>query len=260
MVHTVKTTAQTGDWWETIQINQRKVKVQIDTGSSQSLISYSLYKKLKCPPLLKTKKKFQSYTQHPIKVHGCVTLPAAYKQKEDYIKFYIVDSQLEPLLSGEASKKLGLIERIHKVTTGLEAFPELTKTTGTLPGTYRLRIDPTVSPVIHGPRRQPQALVPKIKAKLEEMEREQQIAKVTEPTDWVSSLVVVVKNEKVRLCIDPKDLNKAIRREQYPIPTAEEVIAGMLGTKCSPSLMPSQASCKSNSTTNPASSQPSTHQ
>ena len=44
LVHTVKTTAQTGDWWETIQINQCNVKVQINTGSSQSLMSYSLYK------------------------------------------------------------------------------------------------------------------------------------------------------------------------------------------------------------------------
>ena len=41
----------------------------------------------------------------------------------------------------------------------------------------------------------------------------------------------MVKNEKIRLCIDPKDLNRAIRTEQYPIPTAEEVIAGMPGTK-----------------------------
>ena len=45
-----------------------------------------------------------------------------------------------------------------------------------------------------------------------------------EPTDWVTCLVTVVKNDKVRLCIDRKDLNKAIRREHYPISTVEEVV------------------------------------
>ena len=163
-------------------------------------------------------------------MYGYVNLQTSYKERIATIKFYVVETQQKPILSGEASKKLGLIERVHKIKD-LEDFPELKKTTGMLPGTYSLRIDPSTPPVIHGPRRQPQALVPKIKAKLEEMERAQHIVKVIEPTDWVSSLVVVVKGEKVRLCIDPKDLNKAIRREQYPIPTIEEVVAGMPGAK-----------------------------
>ncbi len=229
-IHTVSDKAGADEWWETVKINEQGTRAQIDTGSSQSLISHLLYKKLKCGPLRKSDKRFQSYTKHPIKVHGYVYLPTTYKHHQANIKFYVVETQQEPLLSGEASKKLGLIERIHKVK-GLEEFPELMKTTGTLPGTYGLRIDPTIQPVIHGPRRQPQAIIPKIKAKLDEMEREQHITKVIEPTDWVSSLVVVMKGEKMRLCIDPKDLNKAIRREQYPIPTTEEVIAGMPGAK-----------------------------
>ena len=101
----------------------------------------------------------------------------------------------------------------------------LQKTTATLPGTYSLKVDPTVTPVVHGPRRQPQALAEKIKAKLYEMEENGHIARVSEPTDWVSSMVTVYKNGKVRICIDPKDLNRALRREHYPIPTVEEVVA-----------------------------------
>ena len=46
---------------------------------------------------------------------------------------------------------------------------------------------------------------------------------VNEPTDWVSSMVTVVKPNKSRICIDPKDLNRAIKRSHYPIPTNEEV-------------------------------------
>ena len=39
---------------------------------------------------------------------------------------------------------------------------------------------------------------------------------VTDATDLVSSIVVVQKpNGQIRLCLDPKDLNVAIRREYY---------------------------------------------
>ena len=35
----------------------------------------------------------------------------------------------------------------------------------------------------------------------------------------------------LRLCIDPKDLNKAILRENYPLPTIEEVATRLHGAK-----------------------------
>ena len=179
-------------------INGCTTNAQIDTGSSQSLISHDLYKKLNCGPLQSSDRKFMSYTKHKIKVYGYIYLQTMYKRRNARIKYYVVETEQKPLLSGSASKQLGLIERIHKIKS-LEDFPEeLKKATGMLPGTYALRIDPTIPPVIHGPRRQPQALIPKIKAKLDEMECEQQITKVTEPIDRVSSLVVVLKGEKMR--------------------------------------------------------------
>lgn len=48
---------------------------------------------------------------------------------------------------------------------------------------------------------------------------------MTEPTDWVSSVVVVRKpTGKIRVCIDPTNLNKAIKRHHYPSPTIEDVL------------------------------------
>ena len=81
------------------------------------------------------------------------------------------------------------------------------------------------TPVVHGPRRQPAALLPKITAKLKEMEKEGHLAKVSQPTDWVNSMVVSSRGEKIRICLDPGDLNKAVKREHYPIPTVEEIAA-----------------------------------
>ena len=54
------------------------------------------------------------------------------------------------------------------------------------------------------------------------------IEKINEPTDWVNSLVTVVKaNNTLRICLDPKDLNKAIKRHHHPMTTVEEVVSRM---------------------------------
>ncbi|KAK2562371.1 Enzymatic polyprotein [Acropora cervicornis] len=56
-------------------------------------------------------------------------------------------------------------------------------------GTYSLKSDSTATPVVIGPRRQPAALLPKIVGKLNEMEEEGHLVKVTQPTDWANSMV-----------------------------------------------------------------------
>ena len=53
------------------------------------------------------------------------------------------------------------------------------------------------------------------------------IVRQTEPTDWVNSMVAVVKQHKIRICIDPRDLSKAIQRKHFPMMTIEEVVASM---------------------------------
>lgn len=56
------------------------------------------------------------------------------------------------------------------------------------------------------------------------MEADGVIVKVTEPTEWASNMVVVVKREKVRICLDPADLSQALLREHYPMSTLEDII------------------------------------
>ena len=57
------------------------------------------------------------------------------------------------------------------------------------------------------------------------MEKEGHLAKVSQPTDWVNSMVVSSRGEKIRICLDPGDLNKAVKREHYSIPTVYEIVA-----------------------------------
>ena len=57
------------------------------------------------------------------------------------------------------------------------------------------------------------------------------ITPVKEPTKWINSMVAVRKPGKLRLCIDPKDLNKAIRRPHYPLPTTEDIFPKLTNAK-----------------------------
>ena len=97
---------------------------------------------------------------------------------------------------------------------------------GELPYVHHYSIDDRIQPVVHPPRRIPEALKPRVKKELQRLQSLNVITLVTEPTDWVSSLVTVIKpNGDVRLCLDPTHLNKAIRRPHYPLNTVDKVIS-----------------------------------
>ena len=80
----------------------------------------------------------------------------------------------------------------------------------------------------------PLSLRDDIKDELDYMESRGIITKLKEgePTVWVNSLVYCRKpNGKLRICLDPKDLNKAISREHHVIPTLEEILPKLSGAK-----------------------------
>ena len=79
--------------------------------------------------------------------------------------------------------------------------------------------DPNIKPVQHSLRRVPVALRERVEAKLDDLEKKGIEEKVTIPTDWISSMVVVTTPNKIRICLDPKDLNKAVILPKYQMPT-----------------------------------------
>ena len=88
------------------------------------------------------------------------------------------------------------------------------------------------TPVVHPPRKVPYLLKDKLKKELDGMKKNDIIDQVDEPTDWVNSIVIVEKRDgKLRICLDPHDLNKAIKREHYPMQSAESIMADIAGAK-----------------------------
>ena len=85
-------------------------------------------------------------------------------------------------------------------------------------------IDDKCTPVQHAPRRVPVTICQEVKEKIADLEGKGIIKKETKPTDWISSMVVVANPNKIRICLDPKDLNKALKRPKYQMPTLDELL------------------------------------
>ena len=86
--------------------------------------------------------------------------------------------------------------------------------------------------MVHPPRRVPHSLKDRLQKAIEANVKSGVLVKVDQPTDWVHNLVVVEKkNGSLRLCLDPRALNDAIKREHYRIPTIQEIASDLAGKK-----------------------------
>ena len=99
-----------------------------------------------------------------------------------------------------------------------------------MPGVHTIRLDPSVSPVQHARRKVPIECREAIEKLLQDMVDQAIIAPVTEPTEWVSSLIYPHKADgSLSICLDPRDLNKAIIWEHYKAPTLDEITHKLSG-------------------------------
>ncbi|XP_022099493.1 uncharacterized protein LOC110984016 [Acanthaster planci] len=111
-------------------------------------------------------------------------------------------------------------------------YPDRFTGIGRFPGEYHIELKDNACPVVQPPRKYPIQIKEELKAELDRMESLDVIAKVTEPTDWVSSLAFSRKdNGSLRVCLDPQALNKASKRTYHKTPTLEEITHQFNGAK-----------------------------
>ena len=115
----------------------------------------------------------------------------------------------------------------------LKEYNDVFKGVGTLPGgPYHIRLKEEYKPVQHPPRSVPIAMQSAYKSELERLTREGIIIEVKEHTEWINSTVPVMKpNGSLRLCLDPKDLNKAIERNQWYSRTIDDILPELAKSK-----------------------------
>ena len=238
------------------------IRFQPDTGAQCNVIPLHIYKKAskdgqlgKVKPL---KTALVAYGGAKIKVIGQVRIRVWRGEATCFLDCRLVDSkEIRPILGRKACLGMNIIQYNdndilnkpqtdnapvyavqdqHTALTKQELLAKFPKVfgegIGQLDGTYRIRLDETVPPVQHAPRRIAVALRPKLREALDDLVAQDVIAPVTTPTEWISSIVAVPKkNGKLRICLDPKDLNRAIQRENHQLPTIEDIATRLHGAK-----------------------------
>ena len=113
---------------------------------------------------------------------------------------------------------------------------------GRFPGDpYRFHLKPDYESARHAPRKVPVHLEAAFKEEIDSLVRHGILEEEKEHTDWVNSYVIVEKDtgnqhvpnhtvkKKLRICLDPRDLNEALEREPYHTRSVDEITAKLQG-------------------------------
>ncbi|XP_052806251.1 uncharacterized protein K02A2.6-like [Mya arenaria] len=223
-----------------ISINNIAIKVTIDTGSSVNIIDENTYAFLG-KPTLKTKHlpKLLPYGGGSnLKVKGCCEMTAEKNDKIVVDKFYLVKGNYGTLLGFQTASDLGVVKIIQNVNISQETierkYPGIYEGIGKLKQqTVKLHVNKDVHPVAQKGRRTPFHLRKNVEKEIETMLKNDIIEEIrNESTPWVSPIVTPPKkNGDVRICVDMRLANKAIERERHPMPTIDELIHDLNGSK-----------------------------
>ena len=173
-------------------------------------------------------------THIPLK--GFCIVRIKHNQSTIRVSFLVADTNVTPIIGLNTSTKLNLIKRVMQINSSLpnylKEFRDCFGDIECLPEKHHIVIDRNHPPDVNPSSRIPYALLKKLKAELDKTVEMKIIQVVNEKTDWVNYLVLEEKpNVSPRICIDPKELNKAIKRPHSADPTAEDILSRMSGTK-----------------------------
>ena len=220
---------QTSNWIE--------VTMQIDSGSEANCLRMEDFVKIQNPPdLKKTRAILKACNEERVFPNGEVYLDIQIDGKIASAKFLVIDDAPRSPSSGKTCEELELlsikrellvdsvsdVNRLAKnailrehndVFTGLRYI-----------GNYKTELTEGAVPKQDKPRTVSVALRDDLKKKLHEIEQKGHIAQVDEPTDWMSSAVYVKKrNGQLRVCLDPRELNKHVKIPKLCLPTIDDV-------------------------------------
>ena len=223
----------------TMIVQGQEVAFQIDTGSSVNMILAKYARNIE-----QTDKIMKMWNNTRMKPVGKTTEKLTNPRNSEVFKvdFIVFEDNLTPLLGLETSQEMGLVDirkenfvqvaQLRPLPVHDEDQDVFDGTLGKFQGLQHLEVDPQAKPVIMPDRRTPIAIRLQLKEELDKMVKVGVIAPVTKPTPWVSKIVVNKKKQGgLRICIDPPELNKALRRERYTMPVLEDVIHDLSKSK-----------------------------
>ena len=218
-----------------------KLNMIIDSGASTNIVDKQTWEwlkrnKMNCESVRADKKLYTYGSQTPLDVIGTFQCETAVGDNSVDAEFCVIRGKGESLLGRETDMSLGVLKMgVHfvAVNTGSknigevlqvlqDLHPQVFKDIGKLKGrTVQLHIDPDEKPVAQPIRRTPFCLRSKVEEKIKKLVDLDIIELVQGPSPWVNPVVLMPKpGGDIRLCIDMRRDNEAIRRARHPIPTA----------------------------------------
>ena len=182
-----------------------------------------------------TGQTIRPYGQGTMKIRGKFTCMVSVNDKSTKETFYVVPGNSGCLLSVRASQALGLVKiassnSVHSVTVADQLVNENPSVFHGIGAhnkcVIRLHIDETVPPVAQRHRRIPFHLRKKVETEIYRLHDLDIIEPARGATPWVSPIVAAPKPRnpnEIRICIDMRQANKAIRRERHPQPTLDDI-------------------------------------
>jgi len=213
-------------------VNDTPVRFQVDSGASVNLITEQ-FAPAKLNP---TKTVLVMWNKAEVRPMGTcrLTVRNPKNRKKYSVEFVVVREQLTPILGAKASQHMELVtvhsnnfHRVAAVKTGNDMINHdvFDGGLGQLPGNTKLQVNPDIPTHIAHPKRLPVALKPKLKEELDRLVNLGVLSPVSQPTDWVSNMVITQKKSgELRICIDPKPLNEALKREHFQLPVLDDIL------------------------------------
>lgn len=240
MAHSIKE----HHWTVTVEIYKTPIVFKIDTGADVNILSANLLNSLSLPEnftIQPSRSRLEAFGGFKINTLGEITLPVNVASKLSQITFVIVDNEkATPIIGLYSSVALGLIcrdsvnaiDKIPDVNTLIEQNKEVFYNQGCFPDILKLRLKEGAISKSSPARRVPNKISEPLKLKLQSLEA-RGIIKKCEAGEWVHNLVVVEKHQTkdLRICIDPKELNRYLIRDYVLIPTLDEITAKLAKKK-----------------------------
>ncbi|XP_055681809.1 uncharacterized protein K02A2.6-like [Lutzomyia longipalpis] len=223
------------------------VEMLIDSGSSQNIIDEATWTYMKNNDAViqevegEARSILRAYAQNdPLQILKVFKAEIAIAEGNDKLlktaTFYVIKGGSLCLLGRYTAKLLGVLilglpsTQDHFIgqmeEKRITPFPKMKGIKLVIP------IDDSVQPVTQHARRPPIALLKKVEEKLEELERSDIIEPVNEHSAWVSPIVVISKdNGDIRICVDMRQANKAIKRENHLMPVLEDFLPRLESAK-----------------------------
>jgi hypothetical protein len=217
-------------WMITVTLDENPIEFKIDSGADATVIPESVYRKHWKNPLNPTSQTLKTASGSGFYVLGTFEAKFAIGGKTSTQTVYVIRNLRQALLGLPAIEDLRILSRVNAVTVAddgiISEYPSVFSGLGQFETEYRIELKENAKPwALPAPRRITIPLRSKVKDELDRMQSLGVISKVDQPTDWCAGMVVVVKPNKVRICVDLTKLNLSVKRERHILPAVEETLA-----------------------------------